>query len=49
MRPKIRKEVAAVFEQRERALFTTFSQFGRPPLFLNDGLNPDEVTRYFYE
>jgi uncharacterized protein (DUF58 family) len=49
MRPKIKQEVAAIFEQRERALFATFTQFGRPPLFLNDGLEPDEVTRYFYQ
>lgn len=49
MRPSIKRQVAERFKQRETNLFRIFTQFGRPPLLLNDGLNPDEVTRYFYE
>ena len=49
MRPGLKNRIQKAFADRREALFTLFRQYGRMPLLLQDGFNPDEITRYFFE
>lgn len=48
MRQSLRQKFAANFAAREQALGEICRKHGCAPLFLRDGFNADEVTRYFY-
>lgn len=48
MRPRLKQRIREVFAARQNALSDTFTQHGRVPLFIGDGFDPAEVTRYFF-
>ncbi|MDP6183261.1 MAG: hypothetical protein QF609_05545 [Gammaproteobacteria bacterium] len=48
MRPQLRRRIQQEFSDRREHLFDLFGQYGRIPLLLEDGFDPDEVTRYFF-
>lgn len=48
MRPNLKKQIKQVFKERNEKLSSLFSNFGRIPLFLQDGFDSDEVTYYFF-
>ena len=48
MRPRLKQRIQEVFGERRRALSDIFTQHGRVPLFVGDGFDPAEVTRYFF-
>lgn len=49
MRPSLKKRIQQTFTERRERLFDLFSQYGRPPLLLQDGFDSDEVTHYFFD
>jgi uncharacterized protein (DUF58 family) len=48
MRPVLKQRIQQKFIDRREKLVELFCQYGRAPLLLQDGFNPDEVTRYFF-
>ena len=47
LRPSLNKRIAQHFALRLEALSTRFRDYGRRPLLMSNGFNPDEVNRYF--
>ncbi|MGR9089404.1 MAG: DUF58 domain-containing protein [Gammaproteobacteria bacterium] len=48
MRPRLKQRIREAFGERRKALSDVFTQHGRVPLFVSDGFDPAEVTRYFF-
>jgi uncharacterized protein (DUF58 family) len=48
MRPALKERIRQNFGARRDQLFRLFSDYGRAPLLMRDGFNPDEVTNYFF-
>lgn len=48
MRPRLKQRIGEIFAARRRTLSDIFTQHGRVPLFVGDGFDPAEVTRYFF-
>ncbi|KAB2961731.1 MAG: hypothetical protein F9K13_00325 [Candidatus Methylomirabilis oxygeniifera] len=49
MRPVLRDACREALEHRREALRRTFLRYGRPPFFVYDRFDPDDLTRYFLE
>ena len=49
LRKSLRERILRAFEERRAALQQLFMRFDMPPLFLEDGFEPDEMTEYFYQ
>jgi uncharacterized protein (DUF58 family) len=48
MRPVLKKRIQQGFLDRREKLRELFGRYGRIPLLLQDGFDPDEVTHYFF-
>lgn len=48
MRPRLKQQIREIFAERRKLLSDIFTQHGRVPLFVGDGFDPAEVTRYFF-
>lgn len=48
MRPSLKKRIQRQFLERHEKITKILSQYGRLPLLLENGFNPDEITHYFY-
>jgi uncharacterized protein (DUF58 family) len=49
LRPGLNKRIQQNFADRFAQLSERFREFGRRPLLLTNGFNPDEVTHYFFD
>ncbi|QXP88440.1 DUF58 domain-containing protein [Methylococcus capsulatus] len=48
LRPALRARLSQTFQERRERLAAMLRGFGREPLFLSGGFDPDAVTRYFH-
>ncbi|MDF9391477.1 MULTISPECIES: DUF58 domain-containing protein [Methylococcus] len=48
LRPALRSRLSQRFQERRERLVAMLRGFGREPLFLSGGFDPDAVTRYFH-
>lgn len=49
LRKSYRERILKAFEERRAALEQLFMRFDMPPLFIEDGFEPDDLTEYFYQ
>lgn len=49
LRKSYRERILQSFEDRRAALEKLFMRFDMPPLFIEDGFEPDDLTEYFYQ
>jgi len=49
LRRGYRERILQAFEARREALHQTFMRCDMPPLFIEDGFEPDDLTDYFYQ
>ena len=49
LRKRYRDRILESFEARREALYKLFMRFDMPPLFIEDGFEPDDLTEYFYQ
>ncbi len=49
LRRNYRERILQAFEERRAALEKLFMRFDMPPLFIEDGFEPDDLTEYFYQ
>jgi uncharacterized protein (DUF58 family) len=49
LRKSLRERIMQAFEARREALEKLFMRFDMPPLFIEDGFEPDDLTEYFYQ
>lgn len=49
MRPALKKRIQQEFFARREKLYKLFVRYGRLPLVLNNGFEPDQVTHYFFD
>ncbi|OIQ81417.1 hypothetical protein GALL_368190 [mine drainage metagenome] len=49
LRKSFRTRIMQSFEARRTALEKLFMSFDMPPLFIEDGFEPDDLTEYFYQ
>lgn len=49
LRKSYRTRILQAFEERRAALEKLFMRFDMPPLFIEDGFEPDDLTEYFYQ
>lgn len=49
LRRDLRERIQQAFEDRRTALKKLFMELDMPPLFIEDGFEPDDLTEYFYQ
>ena len=49
LRKSYRERILQSFEDRRLALEQLFMRYDMPPLFIEDGFEPDDLTEYFYQ
>ncbi len=49
LRKQYRERILQAFEDRRAALEKLFMSFDMPPLFIEEGFEPDDLTEYFYQ
>lgn len=49
LRKSLRERILQSFEERREALEKLFMRCDMPPLFIEDGFEPDDLTEYFYQ
>lgn len=49
LRRDLRERIQQAFEDRRAALKKLFMDLDMPPLFIEDGFEPDDLTEYFYQ
>ena len=49
LRQSYRERILHAFEERRAALEKLFTSCDMPPLFIEDGFEPDDLTEYFYQ
>jgi len=49
LRKSYRERILQSFEDRRIALEQLFMRYDMPPLFIEDGFEPDDLTEYFYQ
>jgi len=49
LRKAYRDRIIQSFEERRHALEKLFMAFDMPPLFIENGFEPDDLTKYFYQ
>jgi len=48
MRPALKKRIQQQYSRRREQLAELFGKYGRAPVLMRDGFDPDEVTHYFF-